>query len=72
MMRLPLSCVSMTIRAISASRPRDVRVQRDGGLDGGLRVELGGERNLEEDVLHHVRAEPLRGTCTGFPRNSTS
>jgi hypothetical protein len=27
------------------------------GLDGGLRVELGGVRDLEEHVLHHVRGE---------------
>ncbi len=27
------------------------------GLDGGLRVELGWVGDLEEHVLHHVRAE---------------
>jgi hypothetical protein len=32
-------------------------VQRDGALDGGLRVELGGEGDFEEDVLHDVGAE---------------
>ena len=36
------------------------RVQRDRGLDGGLRVELGGEGDFEEDVLHHVAAERAR------------
>lgn len=31
-------------------------VVREGGLDGGLRVELGGEGDFEEDVLHDVGA----------------
>ena len=34
----------------------DLRVQFDGCFDSGLSVELGGERDLEQDVLHHVIA----------------
>ena len=36
-------------------------MQGNGGFDGGLRVELGGERNFEKNVLHNVAAETLRG-----------
>ena len=31
-------------------------MESHGGFDGGLRVELGGEADFEEDVLHHVGA----------------
>ena len=34
----------------------DLLVHDVRGLDGRLRVELGGVRDLEENVLHHVRA----------------
>ncbi len=36
--------------------------QRHGSLDGGLRMELGRITDLEENILHHVRAiRPLEG-----------
>src|SRR6185437_14634348 len=34
----------------------ELLVQRDGSFDGGLRVELGRERDFEEHVLHLVAA----------------
>ena len=35
-------------------------MQLDRGFDGGLRVELGGEGNLEQNIFHHIRAERAR------------
>ena len=60
MMRTPGSCVSMTMRSICASLSLTLRVQFHRALDGGLRMELGGEADLEEHVLHDVAAERLR------------
>ena len=32
-------------------------VQLDGALHRGLRMKLGGKRNFEQHIFHHVRAE---------------
>jgi hypothetical protein len=39
---------------------RDLGVQGDSGLNGGLGVELGRKADLEEHVLHHVAAVAAR------------
>ena len=42
------------VRSREAARG-ELRMQRDGGFHGGLRVELGGKADLEEDVLHDIQ-----------------
>ena len=34
-----------------------LRVDCDCCFDGGLRMELGRERNLKQDILHHIRTQ---------------
>ena len=49
----------------------DARMELHGALDGGLRMELGREADLEQDVLHDIAAA---GTLEleRLPLNSTS
>ena len=44
------------MRRISADAVANARVQRHRAFDRRLRVELGGEADLEQDVFHHVAA----------------
>ena len=57
MMRTPASCVSITMRLDLVDPVGDLRMQLHRALHRGLRVELGREADLEQDVLHHVAAE---------------
>jgi hypothetical protein len=59
MMRMQASCVRISIflmRSISPSGHGQLLVDVHRGLDRGLRMELGRERDLEQHVLHHVAA----------------
>ena len=49
----------------------DLRMQRNRRFHGGLRMELRRERDLEQHVLHHVRAV-VRWNLNGWPLNETS
>ncbi len=51
---------------------RDLRMQRQRRFDGRLRVKLRRERDLEQHVLHDVRARAARSSAIGRPLNSTS
>lgn len=66
MIRLPLSCVSMTMHDLIEAGGH-FGVEQDRGLDGRLRVELGRKGNLEQDLLHDVGAESLRRDFDGVP-----
>ena len=48
------------------------RMQLHGAFDRGLRVELGGKRNLEEHVLHDIASRTAGWKVNGLPLNSTS
>ena len=67
MMRIPGSCVSMTIRSMSSSRSLDLRMQRHRRLDRRLGVKFGRKGDLEQHVLHHVAAEGLRQSQAACP-----
>ena len=59
MMRMQASWVRMVTRCDvggGLAAGGELRVERHGGFDGGLRVELGGEGDFEEDVFHDVGA----------------
>ena len=60
MMRMQASWVRMVTRWMSAAscglRRASWEMEGHGGFDGGLRVELGGEGDFEEDVFHDIAA----------------
>ena len=47
----------LALQAGTAALRKIFVVQLDRSFDGGLRVELGGEGNLEQNIFHYIRAE---------------
>src|SRR5580704_13615207 len=66
MIRLALSCVSITIRSISASRLATCGCNSS-AASTAVWMKLSRKRDLEQSVLHNVGTEALRGNPKLIP-----